>query len=98
MKDVEPGVVADDPVCHGLCGAQPAPSRLAAKRYVKLQTGGTMKTMLSAILVATVCWPRFAFASSESISTDQSSFEKATETCMLYLSGAQSDNTCKELF
>src|SRR5512145_174073 len=36
MKDVEPGVVADGPVCHGLCGAQPAPSRPAAKRYVRL--------------------------------------------------------------
>jgi hypothetical protein len=30
----QPGVVADGPVCHGLCGAQPAPSRPAAKRYV----------------------------------------------------------------
>ena len=30
----QPGVVADDPVCHGLCRAQPAPARLAAKRYV----------------------------------------------------------------
>jgi hypothetical protein len=35
---VEPGVVADGPVCHGLCGAQPAPSRLAAKRYVGRET------------------------------------------------------------
>lgn len=25
---------ADGPVCHGLCGAQPAPSRPAAKRNV----------------------------------------------------------------
>lgn len=30
----EPGVVADGPICHGLCEAQPAPSRPAAKRYV----------------------------------------------------------------
>jgi hypothetical protein len=30
----QPGVVADGPVCHGLCRAQPAPSRPAAKRYV----------------------------------------------------------------
>jgi hypothetical protein len=29
------GVVADGPVCHGLCGAQPAPARPAAKRYVR---------------------------------------------------------------
>ena len=33
----QPGVVADGPICHGLCGAQPAPSRPAAKRYVKSQ-------------------------------------------------------------
>ena len=31
----EQGVVADGSVCHGLCRAQPAPSRPAAKRYVR---------------------------------------------------------------
>jgi len=31
---IEPGVVADGSVCHGLCRAQPAPSRPAAKRNV----------------------------------------------------------------
>jgi hypothetical protein len=34
-SDTEPGVVADGPVCHGLCRPQPAPSRPAAKRYVE---------------------------------------------------------------
>ena len=29
------GVVADGPTCHGLCRAQPAPSRPAAKRCVR---------------------------------------------------------------
>jgi len=33
----QPGVVADGPVCHGLCGAQPAPSRPAAKRNVRAE-------------------------------------------------------------
>jgi len=33
-EDGEQGVVADGSLCHGLCGAQPAPSRPAAKRYV----------------------------------------------------------------
>jgi len=36
-QSTQQGVVADGPVCHGLCGAKPAPSRPAAKRYVGYQ-------------------------------------------------------------
>ena len=39
----EPGVVADGSVCHGLCRAQPAPSRPAAKRYVRWKRTKEMK-------------------------------------------------------
>lgn len=39
----QPGVVADGPVCRGLCGAQPAPSRPAAKRKVRQKE--TMKSV-----------------------------------------------------
>jgi murein L,D-transpeptidase YafK len=45
----QPGVVADGSVCHGLCRAQPAPSRPAAKRYVMRQKN--MKTKISVLLL-----------------------------------------------
>jgi hypothetical protein len=43
----QPGVVADGPVCHGLCGTQPASSRPAAKRYVGCQKNAMTKYILT---------------------------------------------------
>ena len=50
-RNTEPGVVADGPACHGLCRAQPAPSRPAAKRYVRPQ----QQEELLLLTIATIC-------------------------------------------
>src|SRR5512141_1287292 len=45
------GVVADGSVCHGLCGAQPAPSRPAAKRYVRSEMEKTREADIARFVV-----------------------------------------------
>jgi len=58
-KMVQPGVVADGSDCHGLCRAQPAPARPAAKRNVmpekRMKNTRVLKLFGIGIVVALAC-------------------------------------------